>query len=66
MQKLLNTVEAAPLIGVTPKTLCNWRVLGDGPKHIRVSARRVGYDPADIEAWKNSRRVGSTSDKIMA
>lgn len=65
MQKLLNTVEAAPLIGVAPKTLCNWRVAGFGPAHIRAGGR-IAYDIADIEAWKRARRVGSTSQPIAA
>lgn len=65
MQKLLNTTEAAPLVGVSPKTLMNWRVLGMGPKHIRAG-RKVAYDVNDIEAWKNVRRVASTSQPIAA
>ena len=65
MHKLLSTEEAAPLCGVAPKTLCNWRVLGLGPKHIRAGAR-IAYDIADIETWKAARRVASTSQKIAA
>jgi hypothetical protein len=65
MFKLLTTAEAAPLIGVEPKTAENWRCLGFGPKFIRAG-RRVVYDPADIEVWKASRRVGSTSEMAAA
>lgn len=65
MQKLLNTCEAAPLIGVSAKTLANWRVLGRGPAHIRAGSR-VAYDVNDIEAWKAARRVRSTSQLIAA
>jgi len=65
MHKLLNTVEAAPFVGVAPKTLMNWRVAGLGPKHIRAG-RRIGYDVADIEEWKDERRVRSTSQSIAA
>ena len=62
---VLTTKEAAPLIGVKPKTAENWRNLGLGPKFIKAG-RNVVYDPRDIEAWKNDRRVGSTSEKIAA
>lgn len=65
MQKLLTTAQAAPLIGVAPKTLCNWRVVGNGPKHIRAGGKIV-YDVADIEAWRSARRVASTSQPIAA
>lgn len=65
MKKLLTTVEAAPLIGVEPKTAENWRCMGVGPKFIRVG-RLVKYDPDDIEAWKAARRVSSTSQPVAA
>jgi predicted DNA-binding transcriptional regulator AlpA len=65
MKRLLSTREAAPLVGVAAKTLCNWRVTGAGPAHIRAG-RRVSYDIADIEAWKNKCRVRSTSQPVAA
>lgn len=58
---LLKTEEAAPLAGVAPKTLENWRTLGLGPKFIKAG-RRVLYDPADLHAWRDLHRVGSTSE----
>jgi len=65
MQRLLTTREAAPLAGVKPKTLENWRYQGLGPKFIRAGGK-VAYDPEDIQAWKEVRRVGSTSERIAA
>lgn len=65
MHDLLTESEAAPRIGVAVKTLQNWRVSGNGPKFIKAG-RRVVYDPADIEAWKSDRRVGSTSEPVAA
>ena len=65
MHKLLNTEEAAPLIGVEPKTAENWRSLGVGPRFIRAG-RLIKYDPADIETWKAARRVSSTSEPVAA
>jgi DNA-binding transcriptional MerR regulator len=65
MSELLNTLEAAPMIGVTPGTLENWRCQGIGPKFIKTTAGRSGrvlYDPADIEAWKAANRYASTSE----
>ncbi|MDR7155376.1 DNA-binding transcriptional MerR regulator [Sphingobium xenophagum] len=62
---LLNTIQAAPRIGVAPGTLENWRTQGIGPKFIKTTSGRRGkvlYDPADIEAWKQANRYGSTSE----
>lgn len=59
--ELLTTPQAAPLVGVTAGTLENWRIAGTGPRFIRAG-RKVVYDPADIETWKNANRVSSTSE----
>ena len=58
---LLNTKAAAPRIGISPGTAENWRTRGIGPKFIKAG-RRVLYDPADIEAWKEANRFQSTSE----
>jgi hypothetical protein len=61
---LLSNAEAAALLGVTPNTLKFWRHKGRGPAFIKYgdSPRSgVGYDPADIEAWKAERKFASTS-----
>ncbi len=65
MKELLDTAKAAPLMGVEPKTAANWRHLGVGPKFIRAGGK-IAYDPDDIEVWKASRRVGSTSERAAA
>lgn len=65
MSILLNTVQAAPLLGVSPGTLENWRTQGNGPKFIKTATGRRGkvlYDPSDIEAWKAANRYSSTSE----
>jgi hypothetical protein len=59
--ELLTGRKAAPLCGVTEGTLGNWRVAGKGPAFIKAG-RKVVYDPADIEAWKNAQRASSTSE----
>lgn len=59
--ELLTTKRAAPLVGVTPGTMENWRVAGRGPRFIRAG-RKIVYDPSDIEAWKEANRASSTSE----
>lgn len=65
MKPLLDPEPASPLIGAAPKTMANWRNLGCGPKFIRVG-RKIKYDPDDIAAWRDARRVGSTSEPVAA
>ena len=63
---VLNNEEAAKLIGVTPKTLRFWRHVGRGPKYIKFGDSKysgVGYEVADIEAWKAERKLRSTSEQ---
>lgn len=68
MQKLIDTKAAAPLIGISPATLENWRVRGEGPSFHKTPGRtgKVLYDPADIAAWREKRRFSSTAEATAA
>ncbi|TZG25892.1 transcriptional regulator [Sphingomonas montanisoli] len=65
LKPLLDEVGAAPMVGTEPKTLANWRVLGKGPKFIRVG-RKAMYHPDDLIDWLAARRVSSTSERVAA
>lgn len=58
---LLPAKAVADSLCVTKGTLAKWRLTGRGPRFIRVN-RRIAYDPADITAWLDARRVTSTSE----
>lgn len=68
MHNLIDPKTAAPLIGVSPATLENWRVLGVGPPFHKTPGRtgKVMYDPADIAAWREQRRFASTAAAAAA
>lgn len=68
MQKLIDTKTAAPLIGITPETLENWRARGEGPPFYKTPGRtgKVLYDPADIAAWRAQHRYSSTAEAEAA
>jgi len=57
-----NAKQTAKILNLSPKTLQKYRLNGEGPKYIRVSARCVRYVLSDIIAWQAARRVSSTSD----
>ena len=47
----LSQIEAASLLGVTRRTLNNWRQAGFGPQPIR-DGRRLLYDRGQVEAFR--------------
>ncbi len=58
---VVSETEAAQLVGLSIRTLQRLRVAGGGPTIVQLSDRRIGYSPADLEAWVGSRRLASTS-----
>ena len=50
MRKMLNTVEAAEILGLKPNTMEIWRSHGRGPNYKKIG-RKVLYDPVDLEAF---------------
>lgn len=60
IEHLLRAKSLAERIGVTEQCLAKWRLEGRGPRFIRVQ-RRIMYDPTDVAAWLDARRVNSTS-----
>ena len=66
LERLLPEKQATRLIGVSPRTLRNWRVIGGGPQYVKVSARCIRYRRADILSWIEARERRNTSqpDKI--
>ena len=60
--RLYNEVRAAQRIDVSPRTLQKWRVTGDGPPFIQLSARCIRYRHADLMQWAQQHRRRSTSE----
>ncbi len=62
LESLISEQEAAAFLGFAIKTLQNWRVIGQGPKFIRPSARAIRYRRKDLIAWAERHLVASTSE----
>lgn len=62
----LSTKEVADLTGVSVRHLERLRIEGGGPRYIRVHARCIRYDPADVVAWINERKFAHTSEEAAA
>jgi predicted DNA-binding transcriptional regulator AlpA len=58
---MLRTPEAAFYCGSSPSTFEKLRLVGGGPRFIKLG-RRVVYDPADLDTWLASNRRASTSE----
>ena len=59
---MLRTPQAADYLGVSPATLCKWRVFGGGPRYKKLG-RAVVYDPADLRLWLEAQSRDSTSQR---
>ncbi len=60
--------EAAAMLGVSPRTLANWRTQGIGPAFVRVGSvhSRTLYRVEDLTAWLDANRVETAASKAVA
>ena len=58
---LLGVEDVARILHCSVSILCKWRLLGKGPRFVRVGSL-VRYRPADIEAFIAAGVSNSTSD----
>ena len=43
LDKFMNEMQAAHFVGYTVRALQNWRVIGGGPRFVKVSGRSVRW-----------------------
>ena len=73
VDRYLSRIEAARYItdkwgspaATTAKNLCKLAVVGGGPEFVKIG-RRVGYTPAALDAWVQSRLQVVTSTSAAA
>lgn len=51
--------DAARFLAVSPKTLANWRSLGEGPRFVRYGGRRVAYLVSDLVEYREGPRAAA-------
>ena len=67
-EPVLTSPQAAAILGCRPQTLRKWRVLGKGPRYVRLGDNprgRVVYLTSDISAWLVSHSFSSTSEETV-
>jgi hypothetical protein len=59
----LTTTDAAHFLGLSPKTLNNWRVMGIGPVFQKGPGIRgsIRYPISSLKEWRNRHLQSSTS-----
>jgi len=62
---LLTERDLSVWLGISLPTLQRMRSRGGGPKFVRLSFRRVGYRPSDVEEWLVERTAGRIDEKPM-
>ena len=66
--KLLNTDQAAEYMRISPRTLQDWRLSGNGPRFHKLG-RLVRYGISEIDSWlvqnqhQNTTEVSLTEDQ---
>jgi excisionase family DNA binding protein len=56
---LLDETTAAEVLGVSPRTLGDWRRQGIGPRFVRMGRRLIRYARADVDAFVAAGREGA-------
>lgn len=59
--RLLNTADAADLLGFKTCTLEGWRLRGTGPRYLKLGYS-VRYKESDLMKWAEKNSCKSTSE----
>jgi predicted DNA-binding transcriptional regulator AlpA len=60
---LLDTPQAAAVLGFQPSTMEALRHRGGGPPFVRISSRAVRYSVAELKRWLEERTATSTAEE---
>lgn len=53
-EMLMTEKELAEFLGLKPRTLQSWRLVGCGPKFIKLSNRIIRYRAGDVQEWMDA------------
>jgi len=59
--KLLTPQTLAEMLGITERTLERWRIIGEGPRYVKLSRSTVRYMAEDVAAFVTARLKANTA-----
>ena len=65
LEPLMTEREVAALLGISVRTVQDWRQSGDGPPFLKLTKRKRGavrYDPRDVQEYVRERRFRKTEE----
>ncbi|MEQ8509268.1 MAG: helix-turn-helix domain-containing protein [Rhodospirillaceae bacterium] len=66
LDQLLKETEASKLLGVSHRTLQNWRVRGGGPQYKKIAGKSIRYTRRDLLAFIEAGSRRNTSQESAA
>ena len=57
-EALLTDKDVARRLAISVASVRRWRLLGQGPRHIKLGAAAVRYRSEDIASWLSTRPTG--------
>lgn len=54
---LMSVEELAEYLGENKRTIYRYIQSGDCPRYIRLTAKNIKFDKADVDAWLKSKKV---------
>ena len=55
--QLMSIEDLAVYLGVAKRTIYKYLADGDCPPYIKLSAKNICFDRADVDAWLESKKV---------
>lgn len=65
LEPLLKGEDVAEILGISSRTLANWRSLGRGPRFVKVGSN-VRYRPNDVREYTEQHRFQNTGEADCA
>jgi excisionase family DNA binding protein len=60
---LMSVEELAEYLGENKRTIYRYIQSGEGPRYIRLTAKNIKFDKADVDAWLEAKKIDPLKKK---